>query len=97
MAIFPVVYDDAADKYRPHNAGVDPPIAGSGSYVHTQSVPSAVWSIPHNLGTTAVEVETFDQYGVRKQGSPDWSGATTAVIAVNFAVPMAGTAYVRPL
>jgi hypothetical protein len=96
MALSQVVYDSTAKTFRPWDPLSDPPLAGQ-SFIHVQADPAAIWVVPHNLGTRALDIRTFDAAGAEIHGSPDWAAATTAVVLISFTVPVSGTAYIRPL
>jgi hypothetical protein len=91
----PVIHDPVLDQFRVWDP-VDGPLAGQ-AHKYVQGTPAAIWSITHNLGTTAVEVIIFNALGERIFAAPDYAGASTTSIAINFTVPVSGTAYVRSL
>lgn len=69
----------------PGSAGV-----GSGYYVHTQAVSSAVWTIVHNLGYFPA-VSVVDTANTTVIGSIQYLDANS--IQVSFSAPFSGTAY----
>jgi hypothetical protein len=100
MSLTQVVHDSSLNNFRAWVSGVDPPAVGSGtgaSYTYTQGSPASIWSIPHGLNTKALDIVIFDSTGLRIYADPDYAGASSNSIAVNFAVPVAGVAYVRSL
>jgi hypothetical protein len=97
MAVTPVVYDDAAGRYRPWAEATDPPVGGAAPYIHYQTALSDAWVVSHSLGSKALDIAVFDPYGVRLYTDADWASATTHVIVIRFAAPYSGKAYVRKL
>lgn len=65
-----------------------------GMYVHTQLVPSTVWTVNHNLGWQTPYVALIDDTGLEFVTDIDFVNANT--LTVTTAYPTAGTAYVSP-
>lgn len=61
------------------------------SYTHTQSVPSATWTINHNLGFEPVVV-VMDSAGTNVEGTISYPSKNQMVIT--FTSAFSGTAYV---
>lgn len=59
-------------------------------YVHDQNVPSATWTVVHNLGKHP-SVEVVDSAGTLVVGQVVYLNNTTC--EVHFAMPFSGTAY----
>jgi hypothetical protein len=91
----PVIYDPVLSQFRGWETADGP--FGDQSYVHTQTNPSVTWTITHNLGTKALDIVLFNSVGDRIYADPDYAGASSNSIAVNFSEPVSGTAYVRSL
>jgi hypothetical protein len=65
--------------------------AGDVAYVHTQSTPSAVWTINHNLGFNPVAV-VLDSGGTQCEGAISYPSINQMVIT--FTGAFSGTAYI---
>jgi hypothetical protein len=70
------------------------PSSGGGdlSYVHTQAIPSATWTITHNLGKYP-SVSTVDSAGTWWLGDVAYVDANSLI--VRFGTPFAGAAYLN--
>lgn len=64
-------------------------LGGPASYLHTQGVPAAVWTIPHNLGFYP-GVTVIDSAGAQVIGDVSYPTINTAV--VTFSAAMSGRA-----
>lgn len=63
------------------------------SYVHTQSIPSAVWTIQHNLGSCPASVHVQQADGTDLLGGDiECSPANPNLTTITYATPYAGTA-----
>jgi hypothetical protein len=62
-----------------------------GSYVHTQAVPAATWTVVHGLGMFP-NVTAVDSAGTAVVGQETWLDANT--IQLDFSAAFAGEAYV---
>ncbi len=71
--------------------GPPTPPAG-GTYVHTQSVASDVWTIVHNLGFPPGGVQIVDSAGQEVQGEVEYPIPNTTVL-IRFNGPVSGIAY----
>lgn len=65
------------------------------SYIHTQSTPSAIWNIQHNLSGTITTVIITDITGEITHGEFDFANSTNNLYIVKFAKPIAGKAFVK--
>jgi hypothetical protein len=72
-----------------------PPGSGSGgtTYTHTQSTPSAAWTVNHNLGAYPSAVQVVDSGGTVWLGEIQHTNVNSLVIRFGFA--FSGTAYLR--
>lgn len=74
-------------------------ISGAGAtedYVHNQAVAAAVWTINHNFGVNAEEVNLFvDIDGTLTPTSADWVNTDVNTTTVTFAIARAGYAIVE--
>jgi hypothetical protein len=77
------------DKGDPGDPGVPGP--SGQSYEHDQSVPSAVWTIPHGLGFFPGGILVLDTLGRSVVGQPSYPDANTLVLT--FSAAFSGTAY----
>jgi len=66
---------------------------GSATYTHTQSVPSAAWTVNHNLGLFPSAVQVVDSGGTVWTGEIQHTNINSLVIRFGFA--FSGTAYLR--
>jgi len=80
----PVVNCDAATKHY-----VDR------SYTHTQSSPSDVWNIQHNLGKSPIVLFIVSTDGEQIVGQVDAAASTSNLSVIRFGEPITGTAYVN--
>lgn len=63
-----------------------------GSYVHTQAVPSASWTVTHNLGYYPGGVSVIDSAGTKVYG--DVTFVTENSLVVTFNAAFSGKAYI---
>lgn len=63
------------------------------AYPHVQLVPMAIWTVTHNLNTSAPVVTTVDGVGGSLFGSVQFLDPNT--VEIDFGVPTTGTAYIR--
>lgn len=81
-----VEFTDGAPLWIPLSQELD-------TYVHSQPVADATWTIPHNLGSSTVIVQAFDENNrVVIPDEIDTSVKDTAV--VSFSMPLAGRAII---
>ncbi|HBT76762.1 MAG TPA: hypothetical protein DEB39_07510 [Planctomycetaceae bacterium] len=78
-----------------HNADLLEKHLGEGVYVHRQDVPSKVWAVHHKLGSLRPLIETYDSGGNRIGHAVNRKTQTFEFCAIDFAVPMSGTAIIR--
>ena len=64
-------------------------------HTHTQSAPSNIWNIQHNIGRRPVSCVTLDAGGDRIIGEEDWTASTLNLLIVRFSEPVAGVAHVK--
>ena len=65
------------------------------AYMHTQTTPSAVWNIQHNLGKKYVNAVAADGSGIRMVGWINDEISTDNLLVIEFSEPLAGTAYIN--
>jgi len=65
------------------------------TYMHTQTTPSAVWNIQHNLGKKYVNAVAADSSGIRMVGWINDEISTDNLLVIEFSEPLAGTAYIN--
>jgi len=65
--------------------------AAGGNYTHTQSAPSATWTIVHNLGFNPGGVSVVDSAGTKVYG--DITFTNTNQLVINFSAGFSGKAY----
>lgn len=63
----------------------------AGFYAHVQSMPSAVWTITHNLGFRPAGVTVVDSGGTNVEGDIVYTSANT--MTISFVAAFGGTAY----
>ena len=80
-------------------AGVDGAVGPAGPrgnsggyYVHTQGVPSAIWTVTHNLGYRPGGVVVLDETGATCEGDLSYPDVNTLVLT--FTAAFSGTATV---
>lgn len=90
-----VVYAGRPGQAGPEGPQGDPgpagPAAPGASYIHTQAIPSNVWSIHHGLGMFP-NVTVIDSAGTEVEGDPDYIDANNVVMT--FSAAFGGVAYV---
>ena len=64
--------------------------ASGGNYKHTQSSPSATWTIAHNLGYNP-SVSVVDSAGSQVEGNTVWTDINT--VTITFSGAFSGVAY----
>lgn len=67
-----------------------PPGVDGGSYVHTQAVPSSVWTISHGLGFFP-NVTVLDTLGRPAEGDPAYPSVDTLILT--FSAALTGQAF----
>ena len=77
----------AADAAASAGGGVSP---GGASYTHAQAAPSAVWTVPHNLGRYP-SITVTDHFGNVVQ--PDVQYVSASIVQVTHGTPITGFAY----
>jgi hypothetical protein len=79
-----------------HNADLLEQHIDGGVYVHRQAEPATVWPANHALGSLRPLIETYDSDGHRIGHSVNRETQTKDYCAIMFAIPMSGTAILRP-
>lgn len=64
--------------------------AGSGNYVHTQSIPATTWVVTHNLGKRA-SIQVIDATGVDITAEITWDNDNQVTVRTN--TPETGFVY----
>lgn len=68
--------------------------AGTASYTHTQSIPSAVWTINHGLGYRAGGVTVIDSSGRTIISNISYDSLDVNLIILTFGGALSGVAYI---